>query len=133
MEGWKVTINMDFNMKIEKHDFNIFKVSSTSHQELYFTPPPLLFVYLRTFKSIGEHQSLLSCVNKQSIKLLQQETLFPKAILLLFGVYHCKCNLGKSNTWKRITLESVSILGHAKMERGANKRTKVVQKIAKIK
>lgn len=133
MEGWKVTINVDFNIleiNIEKHDFNIFKVSSTSRQELYFTPPPLLFVYLRIFKSIGEHQSLLSCANKQSIKLLQQETLF---ILLLFGVHHSKCNLGKSNTWKCITLESVSILGHPKMERGANKRTKVVQKIAKIK
>jgi hypothetical protein len=48
MEGWKVTINMDFNMNIEKYDFNIFKVSSTSHQELYFTPPPFclsIFAY----------------------------------------------------------------------------------------
>lgn len=79
-KSWRNHLLSSFllEINIEKHDFNIFKVSSTSRQELYFTPPTLLFVYLCIFKSIGEHQWLLSRANKKSIKLLQQETLFPK-------------------------------------------------------
>jgi hypothetical protein len=98
-------------INIENYDFSIFKVSSTSRQEfLFYSTIPFVCLSLQ----ISEHQSLLSRGNKKS--------LFPKAILLLFGVHHNKCNLGKSNTWKYYFGKLISILGHPKMgKRGKQK------------